>query len=93
VQGRGATTSTIRFKPVNLQAVRMVILTIITVIILAKPSTNTAGRHCVDVRNHTCVCTGHIEIKFHIATKQIERCFSGCAAISLNVPTTIADLN
>jgi len=93
MQSCGATATAIRFKPINLQTVGMVVLTIVTVLILAEASANTIGRHCVDVWNYTCVRTGHIKIKLHIATKQIECCFRGGTTISLDAPTTVLDLH
>jgi hypothetical protein len=55
VQRCGATATTVRFKPINLQTVRLVVLTIVTVMITAEAATDTVGRHCVDVWNYTSV--------------------------------------
>merc|ERR1719183_1930750 len=93
VQCCGAATTPIRFKPINLQTVGLVVLTIVTVMITAKSSTNTVGRHCVDVWDYTCVRTGHIKIELHIATKQVECCLCGSSTISLDAPTSIFDLH
>jgi hypothetical protein len=93
VQCCGATTAPVRFKPINLQAVTFVVLTHVAVVILAEATASNAGRDRVDVWNHTLVRRRHIEIEFNVASKQIECCFSGGSAISLDVPTAILDLH
>jgi hypothetical protein len=90
---RGTTAAPIGFNPVDLQTVRVIVLAIVTVRILCKASTDTTRRHCVDVWNNPCVSLRHIEIKLHITTKQIECCFSGGSAVSLDGPATILNLH
>jgi hypothetical protein len=93
VQSRGTSTWTIGFKPIDFQTVRLVVLTIITIVVLAEPTTNTSRRHRVDVRDHTGVCSGRIKIKLDVTTIQIECCLSGSSTIALNAPAAVLKLH
>jgi hypothetical protein len=93
MQSSGATTTTIGFDPINFQTVRLVVLTHVTVLIGAEPTTNAIRRHGIDVGDDTSVCLRHIEIKLHITAIQIERCFSGSSTITLDAPATVLNLH
>jgi hypothetical protein len=61
--------------------------------ITAEATANAIRRHSVDVWNDTSVCPGHIEVKLHVTTIQIECSFRGCSTVSLDAPTAILELH
>jgi hypothetical protein len=87
------TASTIGFNPINLQAIRLVVLTIIAVLVGSESTSNAFWRDRVDVGDDSGVCLGHIEVEFHVTTIQIESGLCRCSTISLNTPPSIVQLH
>jgi hypothetical protein len=93
VESGGSTTTTICFNPIDLKAIRLVILTVITVVIAAETATDAIRRHSVDVWNDASVCTGDIKIELNVTAVQVECRFRSSTSIALNAPTTILNLH